>query len=251
MLEIVDLSQKLKKAEYKAVIPEMQERLLAVQQASWQVKLPVIIVFEAWNGAGKGDLIQYLAQFLDPRGFKLYPIRGARTFEKNRPWLWRYWMKLPERGEWAIFDRSWYRQVLEERFENRIAEREWRRAFRDIVDFERLLTEDGYVLFKFFLHVSKEEQKKRFEKLAKDPLTAWRVSPEDWQQYRKHDAWISIFEENFEQTDTEWCPWTIIGASDDRYARLRVIEIIVQRLEAILHSENRLMDEVSHSENDV
>jgi polyphosphate kinase 2 (PPK2 family) len=154
MLEKIDLTKKIKKKEYKQRMPVLRDHLYALQKASWDAQIPVIILFEGWDAAGKGTSIQKLTARLDPRGFKLYPIRAARTYEKKHPWLWRFWLKIPGRGEWAIFDRSWYGRCLVERMENLISEKEWRRAYRDIVDFERALADDGYLILKFFLHIS-------------------------------------------------------------------------------------------------
>jgi polyphosphate kinase 2 (PPK2 family) len=151
MLEKVDLTKKLDKQANKKSMPVLSERLYTVQKASWDAGIPVVILFEGWDASGKGTSIQTLTSPLDPRGFKLNPIRAARTYEKSRPWLWRFWLKLPARGEWAIFDRSWYGRVLVERVENLIPESEWRRAYRDIVDFERTIADDGHIIIKFFV----------------------------------------------------------------------------------------------------
>jgi polyphosphate kinase 2 (PPK2 family) len=191
----------------------------------------VIILFEGWDAAGKGTSIRELTEPLDPRGFKLYPIRAARTFEKNRPWLWRFWLKLPSRGEWAIFDRSWYGRVLVERVEKLIPEEEWRRAYRDILDFEQTLADDGHLIIKFFLHISKQEQKRRFDKLIKDPLTSWQVAPEDWEHHRQYDEWWIAYEEMLERTDTEWGPWTIVEATDRRFTRAKIFRTVIDALE--------------------
>jgi polyphosphate kinase 2 (PPK2 family) len=230
MLEKIDLNRKIDKKEYKRIMPELQNRLYTVQKASWDAGIPVIILFEGWDAAGKGTSIQGLTSPIDPRGFKLYPIRAARTYEKKRPWLWRFWSKLPARGEWAIFDRSWYGRVMVERVEELIPEAEWRRAYRDIVDFERTLADDGHLIIKFFLHISKQEQKRRFEKLLKDPLTGWHVAPEDWEHHRRYDQWIVAYEEAFERTDTEWGPWTIVEATDRRFTRVKLFETIITAL---------------------
>ena len=115
-----------------------------------------MIVFEGWDASGKGTAIAALTQRLDPRGFKLYPITAPRTYEQQRPWLWRFWLKVPNRGEMVIFDRSWYWRVLDERVEGTVPEKAWREAYRDIVEFERMLADDGAVILKFFLHISQE-----------------------------------------------------------------------------------------------
>jgi len=231
MLEKIDLTKKISKEEFKELYPELQERLYTVQKLSWDARIPVVILFEGWDAAGKGTSIQELTEPLDPRGFKLYPIRAARTYEKAHPWLWRFWAKLPARGEWAIFDRSWYGRVLVERVENIIPEVEWRRGYRDIVDFERTIADDGHLIIKFFLHISQKEQKLRFKKLIQDPLTSWHVSPEDWEHHRMYSDWFLAYEEMFERTESEWGPWTIIEATDRRHTRVKIAQTIIKALE--------------------
>lgn len=242
MLDKIDLTKQVGKKEYKSRMPVLRNHLYALQKASWDAQVPVIILFEGWDAAGKGTSIQTLTERLDPRGFKLYPIRAARTYEKKRPWLWRFWLKLPARNEWAIFDRSWYGRVLVERVEKLIPEGEWRLAYRDIADFERALADDGYLLIKFFLHISREEQRKRFEKLSKDPLNAWHVLPEDWEHHRQYDQWLLAYEEAFERTETEWAPWTIVEATDRRFTQIKIYETIIAALEARLAPLGALPD---------
>ena len=231
MLEKIDLNTKLDKADFKKIMPELRERLYFAQKASWDAGIPVVILFEGWDASGKGTSIQTLTEPLDPRGFKLYPIRAARTYEKKRPWLWRFWSKLPARGEWAIFDRSWYGRVLVERVEGLIPESEWRLGYRDIVDFERTIADDGHLIVKFFLHISKQEQKRRFEKLVKDPLSAWHVAPEDWEHHRRYDDWFIAYEEMLERTDSEWGTWTIVEATDRRHTQAKIFKTLLNTLE--------------------
>lgn len=231
MLEKIDLSQKIKKKEYKQIFPVLRRQLYALQKASWDAEIPVIILFEGWDAAGKGTSIQTLTSRLDPRGFKLYPIRAARTYESKRPWLWRFWLKIPGHGEWTIFDRSWYGRTLVERVEGLIPERDWRRAYRNIIDFERTLADDGYLIIKFFLHISREEQKRRFDKLIEDPLTAWQVLPEDWEHHKHYDQWLLAYEETFERTETEWGPWTIVEATDRKFTNVKIFKTIIANLE--------------------
>jgi polyphosphate kinase 2 (PPK2 family) len=231
MLEKVDLDKGLGKKEYKQLMPGLRNRLYALQKASWDAKIPVVIIFEGWDAAGKGTSIRTLTARLDPRGFKLYPIRAARTYEKKRPWLWRYWLKLPGRGEWAIFDRSWYGRVLVERVDGLTPEEEWRRAYRDIADFERTISDDGCLIIKFWLHISKQEQKKRYKKLIQDPLTAWQVTAEDWDHHSKYDDYVLAVEEMLERTITEWGPWTIVEATDRYHTHVKIFQTIISALE--------------------
>ncbi len=231
MLDKLDLDQSVDKKTYKRIAPILTERLYSLQKASWDARIPVVILFEGWDAAGKGTSIQKLTSPLDPRGYKLYPIRAARTYEKKHPWLWRFWLKLPARGEWAIFDRSWYGRVLVERVEELIPEAEWRRAYRDITDFERTIADDGHLIIKFFLHIDKQEQKRRFSKLTKDPLTAWHVTPEDWEHHYKYDEWYNAYEEAFERTESEWGPWTIVEATDRYFTWVKIYKTIISSLE--------------------
>jgi AMP-polyphosphate phosphotransferase len=234
MLENIDLTQKIDKPTYKAKMKDLSDRLYFVQQGTWEAGIPVVILFEGWDAAGKGTTIHTLTDPIDPRGYKIYPIRAARTYEKKHPWLWRYWLKIPARGEWAIFDRSWYGRVLVERMEKLIDAEDWQRGYRDIVDFERNLADDGTLILKFLLHISKKEQKKRFEKLSADPLNAWRVSDEDWRNHKRYKKWLRVYEEMLEQTDSEWGPWTIVEATDKRHTQIKVYETIINAIEARL-----------------
>lgn len=234
MLDTVDLDSKIDKETYKPLLSNLSDRLYYIQQASWAASVPVIILFEGWDAAGKGTTIHKLTDPIDPRGYKIYPIRAARTYEKKRPWLWRFWLKIPARGEWAIFDRSWYGRVLVERMEKLVEEKEWKRAYRDIVDFERTLADDGALILKFFLHISKKEQSKRFKKVTSDPLNAWRVTAEDLRNHKRYDKWLRVYQEMLEQTDTEWGPWTIVEATDRRHTQVKVYQTVIEALESRL-----------------
>jgi polyphosphate kinase 2 (PPK2 family) len=231
VLENINLDRKLSRDEYKNILPALQERLYDLEKACWDQNLPTVMVFEGWDASGKGTAIGALTQRLDPRGFKLYPIAAPRTYEQQRPWLWRFWLKVPNRGEMVVFDRSWYSRVLEERVERTIPEKAWRQAYRDIVEFERMLADDGTTVLKFFFHISKKEQKKRFEAIAADPLEAWRVADEDWARNKKYSEYFAASEEMLERTDSEFAPWTIVEATSKWWARKKVFEVIIAALE--------------------
>jgi AMP-polyphosphate phosphotransferase len=236
MLEKVDLSRKMSAAEWKAARPLLQQRLYDFERAAYDVGMPAVILFEGWDAAGKGTSITTLTQRLDPRGFKVWPIRAARPDEQGRPWLWRFWLKLPNRGQFAIFDRSWYGRVLVERVEELVPESEWRKAYRDISDFERAMADDGCLVIKFLLHIIKKEQDRRLRRLEKDPLTAWRVDPEDWEHHRKYERYLRAYEEMLERTESEWGPWTIVEATDRRYTSWKVLHTVVESLAAGLRN---------------
>ena len=251
MLEKIDLTRKLSKRDYKARLPYLRDRLYDLQKACWSAGIPTVILFEGWDAAGKGTSVKALTRRLEPRGFKLYPIQAPRTYETHMPWLWRFWLKLPNYGEMAIFDRSWYGRVLVERVEGLTPEEKWRKAYRDIANFERTIADDGYVIVKFWLHISKEEQKRRFKKLEKDPLNAWHVQPEDWEHHRKYDEYLLAVEEMLERTETEWGPWMIVEATDRRWARAKMFETIIRRMEEALRKRGVPLPETPHTAMDL
>ena len=231
VLENINLNKKLSREDYKRALPLLQQRLYDLEKACWDNGNPTIIVFEGWDAAGKGKAIAALTQRLDPRGFRLHPIVPPRTYEQQHPWLWRFWLKVPNRGEMLIFDHSWYGRVLEERVEETIPEKLWRQAYRDIVDFERVLADDGTTILKFFLHISKKEQKRRFRAIEANPLEAWRVTREDWARHKRYDDYLAATEEMLEQTDSEYAPWVIVEATSGSHARKKIFETIIAAME--------------------
>ncbi len=241
MLEKVDLGVALTKEVYRERLKAAGPRLTLLQRACWEAGVPVLVVFEGWDASGKGTTINLLARQMDPRGFRIHPIKGANGLEKQMPWLWRFWLRLPNDGEMALFDRSWYGRVMVERVEEMIPERVWQQAYQDIVDFEHTLADDGAVLIKFFLHISKKEQKRRFERLEKDVLQQWRVQKEDWEHHRKYDLYLMAIEEMLARTESEWGSWVIVEATDRYWARIKVLETINRRLEEALQERGKAL----------
>jgi polyphosphate kinase 2 (PPK2 family) len=231
VLENVNLKRKLPDDEYLRVLPGMQRRLYDLEKACWDTKIPSVIVFEGWDAAGKGTVIATVTQRLDPRGFKLHAIDLPRPAEMNYPWLRRFWLRVPDAGEMSIFDQSWYTRMLVERVEGLVPEKVWRSAAADIVDFERALADNGTIILKFFLHISKREQEKRFEKIATNPLEAWRVTKTEWARHKKYDEYVAAAEEMFESTDSYEAPWTIVEATSRRWSRIKVLSTIIAALE--------------------
>ncbi len=231
MLEKIDLSKTVDKERYKAVRDETGARLGVLQRECKGAGIPVIIVFEGMGAAGKGVQINRLIQNLDPRGFSVYASSRVTEDEEMRPFLWRYWIKTPANGRIAVFDGSWYRRVQKDRFDGKIDDGEVAGAFQDILSFERQLTDSGAVIIKLFLHISKDEQKKRFKKLEESKETAWRVSEFDWKRNEHYDEYLQINEEMLERTDTGEAPWTIIEATDKNYAAMKILSAVTDRLE--------------------
>jgi polyphosphate kinase 2 (PPK2 family) len=231
MLEKVDLSNELSKADYKKRMPRLQERMRVLQQAAYEAGIATSIVLEGWDAAGKGTLVYRLLEKLDPRGFKVRPTYAPTVDELYRPWLWRFWMRLPARGEIVVFDRSWYGRVMVERIEKIIGMKEVQEAYLEINDFERALVDDGQVLVKLFLHISKKEQRKRFEKCESDPYQRWKIKPEDWRHHDQYRKYHRAIEEMLEKTSTAHAPWHVVEAEDRRWAEVEAFSTIVAGIE--------------------
>ncbi|HMQ33970.1 MAG TPA: hypothetical protein PKD53_24775 [Chloroflexaceae bacterium] len=243
MLEQIDLSVSLSKGEYEQQIGPLQARLYDMEQAALEARVPVLVVFEGWAGTSKARTIGVLTRRLDPRGLRVYPITPARTYEKQYPWLYRFWLKIPAYGELAIFDRSWYREMLAERTGEEASPTRWRERCEDAVAFERQLSEDGAVIVKFWLHISRREQAHRFKRLLKDPLTAYQVTDEDRRQHRHYDAYGAAVEDLIARTGTPASPWHVIPATDKFYARVAVLRTIVGTLEARVGRRSVVFDD--------
>ncbi len=231
MLEKVDLDRKMSKKEMKQILETESEKLALLQRKCKAAGIPIVIAFEGVGAAGKGTQINRLIQPLDPRGFTVYSINRENEEERMRPFLWRFWTKTPEKGRMAIFDRSWYRRVLTDRFDEITEEKDIPYAFQDILSFEEQLSVGGTVIIKLFLYISKEEQKKRFKKLLDSKETAWRVTTEDLKRNKEYDKYIQMNEEMLQKTDTDMAPWTIVEATDKEYATVKIISCVAERLQ--------------------
>lgn len=230
MLETVDLTRRLSKLAHKKKAPLLREKLRLLQYQCKEAGIPVVIVFEGWDAAGKGRIIGRLLERLDPRGFKVHPARPPTAEEEAKPFLWRYWVRLPQDGEIALFDRSWYGRVLVERVAKLVPKKAWRRAFEEISQFERQLAEDGTVIVKFFLHIAKQEQKRRFKKLEQDKFERWRVTKWDWRHHKDYDKYVVAIEEMLARTETPYAPWTLVEATDGRYVEIKVFETLLKAM---------------------
>ncbi len=230
MLEQLDLTRELSKQEYRAVMQPLKFEMYEIGRAVHDSKTPVIVVFEGWGTAGKGRAITELTARLDPRGFRVHPINPPSTRESRYPWLHRYWLSTPARGEIAIFHGSWYRRVLIDRVAKNIPKSEWREAYRDIQDFERTLADDGVVIQKFWLQVDRKEQKRRIKKLLASKTTAWRVSDEAKIETHEYDAYALAAEEMLGLTQAEYAPWELVSAMDRRWMYARVFETLIARI---------------------
>ncbi len=231
MLEKVDLSQKISREEYEKQLDEVQLRLIKLQQQVRNQGLPVCVMYEGWDASGKGGSILRITEKLDPRGYRVWPIGAPNEIERLYNYLWRFFTRLPAKGELAIFDRSWYGRVLVERVEKFAKKDEWKRAYDEINDFERLIIDNGTVLVKFWMQISKDEQLRRFEERKNDPFRQWKIGPDDWRNRDKWDEYLKAAEEMFEQTSTKHSPWNIIPAENKHYARIETAKVVASAIE--------------------
>ena len=234
MLESANLNKKLAKNTYKKLMAVFSEQMDAVQVASREAGLPVVILFEGWRLVGKGRIIKSLTRSLDPRGYRLYSVPPIQEYHTKFPWLRRFWKRIPAHGSWVLFDGSWYKRIMADRVREHIPEREWRQAYRDIVGFERTLVEDGYVLIKFFFHINKQTQKKRLDKLSGKRIATRSMVTDEWEQNRRYEDWLRAYEEAIDRTETEWGPWTVVESTNLRYARAKVGKTVVDTLARVL-----------------
>ena len=231
MLENIDLSRKIGKDEYKKGIEDLRLKLAALQRRLTELKIPVIVVFEGLSAAGKGTLINELILPMDPRGFQVVSSGAPNEEEQLRPFLWRYWTRTPAGGRQAIFDRSWYRRVLADRVNGEVSPTEVRQAFEDIRNFERTLADDGNVIVKLWLHISRKEQARRFAKLRDNPATAWRVTRDDLNAHKQYDEYLAAVEEMLAETDTDHSPWTVVESTDRRFATMKIFSAVIKAME--------------------
>jgi polyphosphate kinase 2 (PPK2 family) len=237
-LDVVDLTLSLSREEEAVRLTAAQERLLRLrlelggQIGSGELGPPVCVLFEGWDASGKGGAIKRLVATLDPRHVRVAQFAAPTPDELRHHFLWRFWPVLPGWGGMAVLDRSWYGRVLVERVEGFIPRAEWERSYDQIVEFESALADEGMVLVKFWLHLSPEEQAQRFAKREADPLKGWKLTEEDWRNREKWDQYVEAVEEMLERTDRARHRWHVIAAESKRWARVAVIETVIDEIEA-------------------
>jgi polyphosphate kinase 2 (PPK2 family) len=236
-LDKLDLGLSLSRDEEAKRLEDGGRRLEALRLAlgaklpGYGLGPPVLVLFEGWDASGKGGAIRRLVAPLDLRHVRVAQFAAPTSDEKRHHFLWRFFKQLPGWGGMAVFDRSWYGRVMVERVEGFATKEQWRRAYDEIVGLERSLAAEGMVLIKFFLHLSEEEQLRRFEARRDDPLKTWKLTPDDWENRRKRPQYLEAIEEMLERTDHKAAPWQPVEAESKRYARVRVMEIVIERVE--------------------
>lgn len=228
----LDLTMAHDPDSYGETLRDLQRRLTEATTAKRFRDRGLVLVFEGNDAAGKGGAIRRVREALDPRRFQVHGVAAPTDEELARPYLWRFWRNVPRRGDVAIFDRSWYGRVLVERVEGFAAEADWMRAYQEINDFERELVDSGYLVVKFWLAISKEEQLRRFQDREAKPFKRYKLTPEDWRNREKWDLYAEAMTDMVDRTSARRAPWTLVEAEDKKFARLKVLRTIVERLEA-------------------
>ena len=234
VLDRVDIARSLTDAEYGRQLARLQAALSKLAWAAWEKKVSSVLVFEGWDAAGKGSAIRRVTQAIDPRLYRVVGIAAPTDEERAHHYLWRFWRHIPRAGMTTIFDRSWYGRVLVERVEGFARPDEWGRAYHEINEFEEELTEHGIVLSKFWLHLSPQEQLRRFKERQTVSYKRYRITDEDWRNRKKWDDYKGAIDEMVARCSTEFAPWTLVAAEDKKCARIQILKTLVGRLSAAL-----------------
>ncbi len=237
MLETLDLNKSLSREEYVRDLIRYQIMLRALAYQLYVQRRSLVIVYEGWDAGGKGGNIKRLTEQLDPRGYEVFPIAAPQGEDKTHHYLYRFWRRLrpPDEKQILIFDRSWYGRVLVERLEGFCTEAAWKRAYREINEFERQLADSGAILAKFWIQISKEEQLRRFQERQETPYKAWKLTDEDWRNRDKWDAYQQAINEMLLKTSTLTAPWTIVEGNDKWWSRVRALKTLVEVLSGELN----------------
>lgn len=232
-LEEIPLDVSLGEEEYKEELDRLQSHLRELHNRLYRKQVPVVIAYEGWDAAGKGGNIKRITEALDPRGFEVHPIASPEPHEKARHYLWRFWSRLPKTGHIAIFDRTWYGRVMVERLEGFCKENDWKRAYNEINEFEKELTDWGAAVIKFWVQIDKKTQLERFELRQNTPEKQWKITDEDWRNREKWDDYEIAVNEMIQKTSTAYAPWHILESVDKKYARIKALKIVIEEIERV------------------
>ncbi|MFM9852606.1 MAG: polyphosphate kinase 2 family protein [Sphingomonadaceae bacterium] len=217
--------------DYDADLSALQARLAHIQIAHIIHGKSAIIAFECWDASGKGGAISRMTAGWDPRYFEVWPIAAPSEEERVRHFLWRFWKRLPGKGEINIFDRTWYGRVLVERIEGYCSEADWQRAYDEINEFEAQQRDNGVTLIKLFLHITQAEQDERFRERLENPWKRWKTGKDDYRNRARRADYLKAYKDMFERTDTRWAPWVVIDANNKKAARIAVLKAVADALE--------------------
>jgi AMP-polyphosphate phosphotransferase len=230
----VDLKKSVSKAEYSTLLREYQEKVKEAQYILYKRKIPLIVVYEGWDAAGKGGNIMRLIGTMNPRGYEVVPVSRPNEYELEHHHLWRFYTRFPKDGHITVFDRSWYGRVLVERVEGYCTEDDWKRAYREINEMEEIFVDDGGGIVKFWLEIDRDEQLTRFKQREEDPGKQWKITDEDWRNREKWDSYREALEEMVAKTSTSSAPWTIIESNDKYHSRLKALKTVIEYSNTLL-----------------
>ncbi|NLO86797.1 MAG: polyphosphate:AMP phosphotransferase [Clostridiales bacterium] len=220
--------------DYKEELKVAQKKLRKLQYELYRSNIPVVLAFEGWDAAGKGGTIRRLSNALDPRGFSVVPIASPTADEKAHHHLWRFWKTLPEKGQITIYDRTWYGRLMVERIEGYCTEAQWQRSYEEINLFERDIVSSDAVLLKFWMHISPDVQLQRFNERQENPQKQWKITDDDWRNRDKRPLYEQAINDMLQRTNTRRAPWMVVQANDKHYARLKVINAVIDAIETAL-----------------
>jgi polyphosphate kinase 2 (PPK2 family) len=230
-LKKTDVSLSLSKSEYLKKLESKQARIQELHHELYRLRIPLVIVYEGWDASGKGGNIRRLTEKMDPRGYEVIPVSAPNDVEKAHHYLWRFWTEFPKAGHVTIFDRSWYGRVLVERVEGFCTQTDWKQAYNEINEMEDNFRHFGSIVLKFWVHIDKDEQLKRFKAREENPHKRWKLHEEDWRNREKWDLYEEAAEEMFLRTHAPKSPWTIIEGNCKRYARIKALNVVIEAIE--------------------
>lgn len=226
-----DLSLSIDEETYRKELKKCRKKLRKLHNIIYRKKIPVIIAYEGWDAAGKGGNIKRVTSGLDPRGYTVYPIAAPDKSEINRHYLWRFYKRLPKDGHFAIYDRTWYGRVMVERLEGFCSENDWQRAYNEMNEFEKELSDWGAVVIKFWVQIDKDTQLARFTERQNTPEKQWKITDEDWRNREKWDLYENAIIEMLHKTNTKFAPWFVLESNDKKYARIKAMKIVIDEIE--------------------
>ena len=231
ILSKADLSLKYSREEYEEKLDKLQKKIEKLHGELYRRRIPVVLGFEGWDAGGKGGAIKRLTAKMDARGYAVNPTASPNDIEKAHHYLWRFWRAMPKAGHVAIFDRTWYGRVMVERIEGFCTKEEWQRAYKEINDMEKDLYDAGAVVIKFWMHIDKDEQERRFRERQENPEKQWKITDEDWRNREKWDQYEDAVNEMLLRTSTDYAPWVVVEGNDKYYARVKVLKTVVDAIE--------------------
>ncbi|MEG1741982.1 MAG: phosphate--AMP phosphotransferase, partial [Acetivibrio sp.] len=231
VLSKADLSLCYSKEEYKAKEKKLQKKLQMLHNELYRRRIPVVLGFEGWDAGGKGGAIKRLTEKMDPRGYVVHPTAAPNDIEKTHHYLWRFWRAMPKAGPVSIFDRKWYGRVMVERIEGFCTKKDWQRAYKEINGMEKALSDAGAIVVKFWMQIDKDEQERRFKARQADPEKQWKITEEDWRNREKWDQYEEAVNEMLIRTSTENAPWVVVEGNCKYYARIKVLQTVVDAIE--------------------